>query len=1631
MKYSRMTKRLLAIILAVTMFVVNICPQTIYANDIENIVVAESVDDGVVLTTLPPNTSQDWAIAYKDGIGYPGFFHNEVEADIRNKNNGIHPNELKIGGAGRYGHDGKADIVKISEKITYIWEVKPASNGYYPKKIAAVDQVVKYVAASEFYQTGPNNVIPNSSFVVSVTSSTGRVTQYEVTYKNSLYNDGLIFYRFQRLGTVQEEPSTVTVPADEKDAAVTTVVDGNYGKKPGITVDWGKVAAFVAIAGTITAAGAAVGSDSVREALVAYSRTFLMKIGKAVAKGSVVVGGTAVGVFASAQAVAAAEKNPENADLQAINDAVDEYETALEVLLGVDSLDDLLDSVKGADAGEIEALIKGIQDENGEYEDATEAQPPRDPLIIDFGTAGIDLCSLTDGVNFDLDNNGYAEKTAWIGTEDGFLALDRNGNGIIDNGGELFGDQVDIGEGRLSSSGFEALSMLDDNGDALIDESDDCYDKLLVWVDSNHNGYSEAEELHPLGYYEIKEIQLNHTEGSVVDESTGTMMAEFAAVVYQNGAEATIGEFWFPVNASDTTHGDVITAGNVPGIEQAIADDETGGLLSMVNAFIDADSIAVKKYYVKKILYFITDSNDIDANSRGGNIDARDLHVIEQFMGREFNGVGGSNPNSNAAVILNNIYTDIENYYYNILNSYAEFGGYRTLMFTYEDENGDERLDVTSLVYVFDCFTEQGTDMETLIYDLGIYLKSYDKLHGTGYFADYCDYYKGMSDGISESVDAAMGGHTYIGTNGADCYSGGSGKNYIFGEEGDDSLYGGAGDDYISGSAGNDLYDGKAGNDFFEDDGGDDTYVFSKGYGVDTIMDAGGSNKLSFTNLTVDDIWVNGTGDYDVTIKIKGTKDSLVIKNFRESEALADYTLVFKDKTMHCTDAESPFKHICGGESDDVLQAAVDDSIMHAFGGNDTVTGSKGNDIIYGNGGNDSINAGAGNDVVYGGADDDMISGADGDDIIRGEAGCDTLDGGSGNDYLFGGLGDDTYVFAENYGRDIVEDCDGVSTIRLGGSLTMESVSVCRAGDEAVIHINGTEDMLVISGYGVRPENYFIESGDTRVSICDVITDSAGLALNDVKLTVGTEASDAIFAESVRNMIASGGQYDYIVGGEDEDAVFGGGDTDRILAGAGNDVIYGGEENDQLYGEDGNDLIAGGNGNDYINGGAGDDMILAGAGDDFIDGSAGNDTYYFNAGDGKDSIMDSEGSNTIMFGDGITSDGITAYRDNWNDLLITFEGLTDTLTIKNYCVDETARSFKLIFADGSVYAAADEDSALKVIHDQLGTEYMPSIYSNGITLISTNGDDELTGSDAADTLIGGDGSNRMTGNAGDDSLDGGAGRDYLYGGAGSDTYVYKKGYGTDTFSDSQGTNYIEISGYSASDVMAYRTNWNDITLVLDGSGEAGLNDDSADKIVLEGFFAAEANRQYYISFDGSGYQAAAENSPLRTIYGTVNSDYMQGFDNGGFTMYGGEGTDTLNGGNSKDVLYGGNGDDSLLGFAGNDTLNGGTGNDYLEGGDGDDVYMFFRGDGADTITDVEGANKISFGDVASTDVTFTYEAYGDSVKLVITLNETGDGITINNYYSDNFVLEFSDGVAGRAIVSEAGISFVNELELQN
>ena len=72
--------------------------------------------------------------------------------------------------------------------------------------------------------------------------------------------------------------------------------------------------------------------------------------------------------------------------------------------------------------------------------DTEAATKVKSPLVIDLNGDGISTYAIKNGVYFDIDSDGFAEKTAWINSKDAFLAIDRNGNGIIDNASELFGD---------------------------------------------------------------------------------------------------------------------------------------------------------------------------------------------------------------------------------------------------------------------------------------------------------------------------------------------------------------------------------------------------------------------------------------------------------------------------------------------------------------------------------------------------------------------------------------------------------------------------------------------------------------------------------------------------------------------------------------------------------------------------------------------------------------------------------------------------------------------------------------------------------------------------------------------------------------------------------------------------------------------------------------------------------------------------------------------------------------------------------------------------------------------------------------------------------------------------------------
>lgn len=142
---------------------------------------------------------------------------------------------------------------------------------------------------------------------------------------------------------------------------------------------------------------------------------------------------------------------------------------------------------------------------------------PTSPIILDLDRNGFRLSGLEDSVYFDIDADGVSDRISWTreGAKEGFLALDRNRNGLIDDGLELFGNSTILATGLRASNGYIALGEFDapelgGNGDHLIDSNDAVFVELLIWIDDNHNGWSEWTELRSAPASGIISISLDY-----------------------------------------------------------------------------------------------------------------------------------------------------------------------------------------------------------------------------------------------------------------------------------------------------------------------------------------------------------------------------------------------------------------------------------------------------------------------------------------------------------------------------------------------------------------------------------------------------------------------------------------------------------------------------------------------------------------------------------------------------------------------------------------------------------------------------------------------------------------------------------------------------------------------------------------------------------------------------------------------------------------------------------------------------------------------------------------------------------------------------------------------------------------
>jgi len=133
------------------------------------------------------------------------------------------------------------------------------------------------------------------------------------------------------------------------------------------------------------------------------------------------------------------------------------------------------------------------------------------PLVLSTTGSPVEMSSAENGVLFDILANGIPQRISWTGTPtSAWLVLDRNGNGTIDDGSELFGSSTPLVDGGRASNGFEALADLDTNNDGWIDSRDARFGELRLWTDINRNGVSESGELSSLERFEIDRISLGY-----------------------------------------------------------------------------------------------------------------------------------------------------------------------------------------------------------------------------------------------------------------------------------------------------------------------------------------------------------------------------------------------------------------------------------------------------------------------------------------------------------------------------------------------------------------------------------------------------------------------------------------------------------------------------------------------------------------------------------------------------------------------------------------------------------------------------------------------------------------------------------------------------------------------------------------------------------------------------------------------------------------------------------------------------------------------------------------------------------------------------------------------------------------
>ncbi len=225
------------------------------------------------------------------------------------------------------------------------------------------------------------------------------------------------------------------------------------------------------------------------------------------------------------------------------------------------------------------------EDVNLGFSTARFATERRDPLTFDLDGDGLETIGINSAnpILFDHTGDGIKTATGWIKPDDGFLVLDRNGNGTIDNGTELFGDSTPllVSDGNVigqAEDGFDALAQEDTNGDGVVNAQDTRFNDLRIWRDLNSDGISQAGELQSLTEAGITAINVAKTENSQ-PLANGNLLADIGSYVRNDGSEGGVGSVSAEIGDIDLSENTFYSefADSIPLTEEAQALPDMNG----------------------------------------------------------------------------------------------------------------------------------------------------------------------------------------------------------------------------------------------------------------------------------------------------------------------------------------------------------------------------------------------------------------------------------------------------------------------------------------------------------------------------------------------------------------------------------------------------------------------------------------------------------------------------------------------------------------------------------------------------------------------------------------------------------------------------------------------------------------------------------------------------------------------------------------------------------------------------------------------------------------------------------------------------------------------------------------------